>query len=221
VLRRLAELIWSARRTLLALAVGGLICLIGAAAIVLHKKEYGSSAALVVVGAPTVAEREFTTRTTIDPRLRSWLARYNSPTVVADIYARKYRSRDKLEALRAEGVTGRLVVATKSSVASESPDHGPVVVLTVYAPTPAAAQSQLDTVVADFEQQLVDDQQGADPSLSVTVAIASRSSAAVLVSGSRSRAAFGFVALGLICAGILFVLLGHDFRRPSLLESGS
>ena len=103
MLRRLAELIWSSRRALLALSLAGLVCIIGAAAVVLHPKQYVSSATVVMVGAPTVAEREFSTRTTIDPQLRSWLARFNSSTVVADIYARVYRSSTKLAELRAEG----------------------------------------------------------------------------------------------------------------------
>ena len=221
VLRRLAELIWASRRALVAVAVAGVVCVAGAAAIVLHPKQYVSSATLVIVGAPTVAEREFSTRTTIDPSLRSWLARYNNPTVVADIYSREYRSRAKLDHLRSSGVTGRLTVATKSSVASDSPDHGPVVVLSVFAPSPTAAQAQLQTVVTDFEKQLADDQQGSDPSLSVTVAIASQSAQAVLVSGSRVRSAFGFTCLGLIAGVLLYAVLRRGFRRPQLASSSS
>lgn len=217
MLRRLAELIWASRCALLSLALAGLICLIGAAAVVLHPKQYVSSATLVMVGAPTVAEREVSTRTTIDPKLRSWLARFNSPTVVADIYARVYRSPTKLAELRSRGVTGRLLVTTKSSVSSDSPDHGPVVVLSIYSPSPAGSQQQLQTVVDDFEQRLVDDQHGSDPSLSVTTAIASQSAGALLVSGSRARAAFGFVGLAVVAGLVSFALLTRGFRRTSLL----
>jgi capsular polysaccharide biosynthesis protein len=221
VLQRLAELLWASRRALIAIAVAGVVCVAGAAVIVLHPKQYVSSATLVIVGAPTVAEREFTTRTTIDPKLRSWLARYNNPTVVADIYAREYQSRAKLDQLRANGVTGRLTVATKSSVASDAPDHGPVVVLSVFAPNPAQSQTQLQTVVSAFETQLADDQRGSDPALSVTVAIASQSAEAVLVSGSRMRSAFGFVCIGLVAGVLLYALLRRGFRRPQLASSNS
>lgn len=219
MLQRLAALIWESRRALLSLAVAALVCIIGATAVVLHTKQYVSSATLVMVGAPTVAEREITTRTTIDPKLRSWLARFNNQTVVADIYARVYRSSSKLAELRSEGVTGRLVVATKSNVTSDSPNHGPVVVLSVYSGSPASSQSQLQTVVDDFQQQLLDDQRGSDPSLSVTTAIAAQSAGALLVTGSRARAAFGFVGLGSVAGLVLFALLTRSFRRPRLVAS--
>jgi hypothetical protein len=140
---------------------------------------------------------------------------------VADIYARVYQSRQKLADLRGRGVTGRLTVATKSTVASDAPDHGPVIVLSVFAPSPAGAQAQLQTVVDDFQAQLVDDQRGADPALSVTAAIASQSGQAVLVSGSRVRSAFGFVCLGLLAGLLLFALLRRGFRRPRLISTGT
>ena len=144
----------------------------------------------------------------IDPRLRPLLpnpphASYPSnhsfqSFTIADIFAEIYRGRSKGDELRAEGVVGQLVVLTKPSAASVEAGHGPVVLLGVITPVPADAIQQLEIVVADFVRELADRQQGANPSMTVTAAIAASSTQPTLVAGSRLRSALGWVLLGVI-----------------------
>ena len=182
----------------LAMIVACAVVVAGAAAVARNPKEYVASATLVIVDPPSIPELEAITNTTIDPTTRSWLANYGDPTVVADIFAEIYRGRSKGDELRAEGVVGQLVVLTKPSAASVEAGHGPVVLLGVITPVPADAIQQLEIVVADFVRELADRQQGANPSMTVTAAIAASSTQPTLVAGSRLRSALGWVLLGVI-----------------------
>jgi hypothetical protein len=108
-----------------------------------------------------------------------------------------YQSRGKKEQLAAEGLVGRLTVTTKSNIASQTPDHGPVLVFTVASPTPAAAAAGARLVTDDLQRELDARQAGFDPYLSVSMAVVSISDVGVLSSGSRIRAAVGFFALAM------------------------
>lgn len=201
------------RRHVMALAVVAAVSLAGAVAVVFNPKEYVASATLVIVAAPSIPEREFTTHTTIDPTTRSWLANYNDPTVVADIFAKRYQGRTKRAELRAAGVTGELVVLTKPSVASVESGHGPVVVLIVISDDPVSAVGQIDIAVDDFVGELSDEQAGYDPTMMVTVAVAAASTQATLVSGSRARSAVGFLLTACLFGAMANAAIGRVQRR--------
>lgn len=176
-------------------------------------QHYVASATVAVVGAPSIAEREMALQATIDPSLRSWLARFDDPTVVADIYARVYKSSSKLDDLRDQGLVGDLRVETRSSVASEVPGHGPVIVFIVTSTDPTHVVDSLDLVIADFTEQLRVAQATADPTLSVSIARITESDRPLLASGSRSRAAVGFVALASLLGWVCVVTLAAIERR--------
>ncbi len=207
-----------ARHGLIAAAIAVTLTMVGAAAVSLHRRQYVASTTLVIVGAPTISQREFSTRTTIDPSLRSWLARFDNPTVVADIYARVYQSTAQTKLLRDEGVSGRISVVTKSSVTSDSPGHGPVMVLSIFADAPGAAVSQLSVLVDDLVERVAADQAGADPTLVVVPTVVSRGDRAVPVVGSRMRSAVGFASSAALVAAIAFVTMGWVSRRRRVHE---
>ncbi len=202
-----------ARHGLIAAAIAVTLTMVGAAAVSLHRRQYVASTTVVIVGAPTISQREFSTRTTIDPSLRSWLARFDNPTVVADIYARVYQSTTQRQLLRDEGVTGRINVVTKSSVTSDSPGHGPVMVLSVFSDAPGAAVTQLGVLVDDLVARVAADQVGADPTLVVVPTVVARGDRAVPVVGSRIRSAVGFASASALVAAIAFVMMGSVSRR--------
>lgn len=210
---RLADVVRSRHRTIVGLAVTCTIALLGAAAVLTQPKQYVVSATVAVVGAPSIAEREISLRTTIDPSLRSWLARFDSPTVVADIYARVYKGSSKLDDLRNHGFAGELRVETRSSVASEVPGHGPVIVFIVTATDPTHILDSLDLVIADFTDEVRVAQATADPALSVTIALITESDRPLLASGSRIRSAVGFVALASLLGWVCVVTLAAIERR--------
>jgi hypothetical protein len=185
------------RRRLLTWIVFASVLLSGAYAVAKHPKQYYANSTVVIVGAPTVPAAEVTRGTTIDPSTQSPLARFGNTRVVGDIFARVYQSSAKREQLAGEGLVGKLTVTTKSNIASQTPDHGPVLVFTVASHTAAAAAAGARLVTEDLQQELDARQAGFDPDLSVSMAVVSISDVGIIGSGSRLRAAVGFLALAL------------------------
>lgn len=176
----------------------GVLLMIGAHSVLTYEPRYVSSAALVFVDSPTVEQYAIATQLIVDPLSQSPLARFHDATIVGDVFARRYRSAGKLQELRSKGLEGKLVITTKTSVLSATPDHGPVFVITVVGPTPAAAEKGAALVLADVYAELAQQQAGYDPALSVGAALLGSPSEGVPVVGSRMRATFGFTALAVL-----------------------
>ena len=187
----------------LTLAVFGFVVAIGAYSVKEHPAEYASSGTVVFVGSDTISQREARSDKLVDPTTQSVLARFSNLTVVGDIFSRTYQSWGKQTALKQHGLRGRLLVTTKTDVASDTPDHGPVIVFTVVSSDPLAAQDGVRLVIDDLQKELARWQQGADPSLSVTDTTITQSTPGVLASGSKSRSAVGFVVLAALLAWLV------------------
>jgi len=180
------------------LAVLGTVLLIGAAIVVGRDADYAATSTVLFVDSPTVEQYAIATQLIVDPLSQSPLARFHDATIVGDVFARRYRSAGKLQELRSKGLEGKLVITTKTSVLSATPDHGPVFVITVVGPTPAAAEKGAALVLADVYAELAQQQAGYDPALSVGAALLGSPSEGVPVVGSRMRATFGFTALAVL-----------------------
>jgi hypothetical protein len=187
---------------------------IGGATVVSHKPTYAASSTLVFVGSPTVDELEVATGRPVDPSAESDLARFRDTTVVGDIFARVYRSRTKYDQLVSAGLDGRLDVTTKREVLSDAPDHGPVIVFTVLARSPAAAILGAGLVANDLQKELRERQAGANPALTVTANLVALPAQAELVKGSRVRSAVAFFVLALLVGW----LAGKAFNARRDLE---
>jgi hypothetical protein len=178
--------------------VAGIVLMVGANSVLTYDPGYVASATVVFVDTPTVEQYAIATQELIDPLSQSPLARFQDATIVGDVFARLYRSAGKLQQLRSDGLRGRLVITTKTSVLSDTPDHGPVFVMTVVAPTPATAEEGAALVLADVVAELAQQQAGYDPALSVGAAVLATPIEGSPVSGSRMRATFGFTMLALL-----------------------
>lgn len=176
---------------------------IGAYTVKSHPQKYASSGTVVFVGSDTIAQREARNDKLVDPTTQSVLSRFSSLTVVGDIFSRTYQSWGKRTALARAGLRGRLLVTTKTDVSSDTPDHGPVIVFTVVADDPLAARDGVRIVIDDLQKELARWQQGADPTLSVTDTTITQPAPGELASGSKSRAAVGFVALAALLAWLV------------------
>lgn len=184
-----------------------MIVLFGALVVISHPVRYASSGTVAIIGSETAAQRETRIGKPVDPRYESVLARFRDPTVVSDIFVRVYSSWTKQEALRKRGLVGELGVSGRTSVASLTPDHGPIVVFTVVSGSGEEARLGVKLVVDDFERELRVWQAGAFPSLSVSVAVITAPSGGVPLGGSRPRAAVAVVVFGALAAWLLGRLL--------------
>lgn len=202
-------------RRFVSTAIGALVVLVGAVVVVRQPVSYVSSAVVVFVGAPSVAERAVILGAPVDPLAQSALARTGSTRVVGDIFVRTYRSYTKRQQLAADGLVGRLSVSTRTTVRSDTPDHGPVFVMVVTSHTPEDAVKGASLVLADVGRELIDVQRGSDASLMVQAALATEPTDAVVASGSTTRAAVGFLVLGIAVgtASIPLIDLADPKRR--------
>ncbi len=176
---------------------------VGGVVIKSHPVKYVSSGAIVFVGSETITEREARSDEKVDPSTQSVLARFGNPTVVADIFARKYESWAKQTELARAGLRGTLLVTTATNVSSDTPDHGPVIVFAVSGDDPTDTAKGVVMTIADLQKELAKWQKGADPSLSVSISTVTPPSPGLPASGSRSRAAVGVVAFAALFAWLV------------------
>ncbi|MCB0956569.1 MAG: hypothetical protein H6513_15890 [Acidimicrobiaceae bacterium] len=189
-------------------AVVALALLIGAATVLTRDVEYASTSSVLFVDSPTVEQYAVATQLDVDPTSESPLARFHDPTVVADVFVRLYRSREKLRELADEGMAGRLIITTRRTVVSATPDHGPVFEMTVVAASPDLARASSHVVLEDLLDELDRQQAGYEPELSVRAAPIAEPNLGRPVGGSRVRSTVGFT--------LLAVLLGVAVRQTRL-----
>jgi len=170
------------------------IVLIGAFVVATHPVEYATSGAVVFTGSQTPFEREAATQQPVDPASQSVLSRFGDPTVVADMMARTFDSAAKQQELRDKGMKGRLVITTKTSIVSDTPDHGPVMVLTSYGADPVSTRNDVRLAMEELPKELERWQKGADPNLSVSFATVLGPKDGVREFGSKIRSAVAIVA---------------------------
>lgn len=187
-------------RRLLTSAVFLTTVLTGAVIIATHPVKYVSSGTVVIVGTETVAQLESRSEKTVNPADQSVLARFGDPTVVGDIFARIFSSSSRRTELERAGMRGNLEITTRRTVASLTPDHGPVIVFTVVSGSPGQARAGVELALKDFRAELARWQQGAAPGLSVSSATVTSPLDGVPLSGSRPRATVGVVALAALLA---------------------
>lgn len=199
---------------LFVLIVGG-----GAFVIKTHQTVYSSSGTVLMVGPESLAQREASGREVVDAAAQSGLARFGDPTVVGDIFARIYSSWAKQQELSRDGLRGKLTVTTRSSVASSTPDHGPVIVFTVVSSDPMLARDGVNMVLADVDRELHTMQRGSDPSLSVNDVKITVPTLGQQVSGSRPRSAVAVVTFGALLAWLVGQL--DLLRRARLRRSAA
>lgn len=159
-----------------------------------HPIEYATSGAVVFTGSQTPFEREAATQQPVDPATQSVLSRFGDPTVVADMMARTYQSAAKQQQLRDQGLKGRLVITTKTSIISDTPDHGPVMVISSFGADPVSTRNDVKMVMEDLPKELERWQQGADPNLSVSFATVLGPKDGVREFGSKIRSAVAIIA---------------------------
>lgn len=170
-------------------AVSGAV-LGGVAAVLIlvgRSDRYVASESIVFVGAPTAAQREFETGRAYDPSDESPLVRFRDTTVVGDMFSRIYRGPSKRSALRERGMVGDLTVSTRRTVASDTPDHGPVLVLDLLGTDAAGIEAGLNLLTDDVQTELARFQGDANPDLSVSIEVVSRTDRAVLIPVSSLR----------------------------------
>lgn len=193
----------------------GAIVLGGAYAITTHPMKYVSSATVVIVGSETVPQRAARLGEDVDPATQSVLARFGNLTVSADIFARIYESWLKQTQLARNGLNGMLDVTTKTSVVSDTPDHGPVLVFEVTSADPGSARRGVALAIADLKVEMTKWQAGADPDLSVSAVTITQPLAGLPAYGSRPRSAVGVIAF----AALMAWLVGQADRSWLLYSS--
>ena len=182
----------------LELLVIGIVLLIGAVTVVTRDVTYAATSSVLFVDSPAVAQCAVATQLDVDPSSESPLARFHDPTVVADVFVRLYRSQEKLQQLTADGMAGRLIITTRRTVVSPTPDHGPVFEMTVVADTPELARSSSHVVLDDVFAEVQRQQAAYDPELSVRAALIAEPDLGRPIGGSRARSTVGFTLLALL-----------------------
>lgn len=189
------------------------IVLGGAFVVATHPVEYATSGAVVFTGSQTPFEREAATQAPVDPATQSVLSRFGDPTVVADMMARTFESPAKQQQLRDQGMKGRLVITTKTSIVSDTPDHGPVMVFTAYGADPVSTRNDVRLAMEDLPKELERWQQGADPNLSVSFATVLGPKDGVREFGSKIRSAVAIVAAAALIGWSLGQIHLYGTRR--------